>query len=149
MLPVNLSPLPLFDFMETHIVGKPAFCRKCNEEMRFTLFIEWFVNGSHHYSWHCNECDTRLMTSGAGCWVDNSTVESRLTPEQAALLPRVNPVFTQRCVVCGDRATENHHWAPRGIFGKECEKWPQDWLCKRHHDEWHQRVTPQLVNPND
>jgi hypothetical protein len=52
----------------------------------------------------------------------------------------------QRCARCGRRGAEEHHWSPRAIFGKdEAETWPKDFLCKACHDEWHLKVTPQLV----
>ncbi len=131
--------------MDHHIVSKPSFCKKCDSQSRFTLHIEYFGNGSQNFCWRCDTCETRLIQSGSGIWVSKEAVEAKLTQEQIKALPTVMPVFYHRCAVCGDRGTENHHWAPRGIFGQECEKWPQDWLCKRHHDEWHVLVTPSLV----
>ena len=51
-----------------------------------------------------------------------------------------------RCAKCGVRGAEEHHWAPQAMFGKdEANRWPKDFLCKPCHDEWHLKVTPQLV----
>lgn len=41
------------------------------------------------------------------------------------------------CVVCGVRGTENHHWAPRALFGEEADLWPTAWLCPGCHSRWH------------
>lgn len=41
------------------------------------------------------------------------------------------------CYVCGRTdGTELHHFAPQHIF-PDAHKWPQEYLCKKHHDEWH------------
>lgn len=49
-------------------------------------------------------------------------------------------VQNQPCEVCGKReGTELHHFAPRHIF-EDAEQWPQAYLCKAHHDEWHIRM---------
>lgn len=79
-------------------------------------------------------------------FIANALVEEDLSPEEIDSLPLIVNVPCNRCVKCGDRNCELHHWAPRAIFGKdECEQWPQDYLCKACHDRWHRLVTPQLV----
>jgi hypothetical protein len=45
------------------------------------------------------------------------------------------------CAVCKSTdGVEYHHWAPRHIFGWECEKWPGAYLCPAHHAKWHEAV---------
>ncbi|HLS01784.1 MAG TPA: hypothetical protein VK054_07385, partial [Beutenbergiaceae bacterium] len=45
------------------------------------------------------------------------------------------------CVVgCGLPETEQHHFAPRNIFGAEADNWPVLPLCRNHHAEWHDRM---------
>ena len=50
------------------------------------------------------------------------------------------------CLVCGLRTTEFHHWAPTSIFGSDgwtdIESWTHvgDYLCTRHHQDWHDRM---------
>jgi len=79
-------------------------------------------------------------------FIPREEVEARLTLERIALLPVIMPPFEARCPVCGDRGTELHHWAPVAMFGRsEADKWPKDYLCKTHHDDWHRTVTPQLT----
>jgi hypothetical protein len=41
-----------------------------------------------------------------------------------------------------------HHWAPRHLFGDECDGWPLAFLCRPCHVEWHQRVTPDMGKPD-
>ena len=82
-------------------------------------------------------------------FIANETVERYLTEEQIEALPKIMPSFYGRCVVCGARGAEMHHWAPRAIFGKdECEQWPKDFLCKSCHDLWHLKVTPSYDRPD-
>lgn len=45
------------------------------------------------------------------------------------------------CERCGASGTENHHSAPRAIFGnEEAEKWPQYDLCRDCHVKWHRTI---------
>jgi hypothetical protein len=44
------------------------------------------------------------------------------------------------CARCGARGTQLHHWAPKELFG-DAEQWPQSYLCRIHHQEWHDKVT--------
>lgn len=44
------------------------------------------------------------------------------------------------CKRCGERGTQLHHWAPKELF-EDAEDWPQDYLCKKHHQEWHDTIT--------
>lgn len=54
------------------------------------------------------------------------------------------------CAVCGEPATELHHWAPRAIFGKqEAERWPRSWLCAGHHEQWHIGMNAALDDGDD
>lgn len=44
------------------------------------------------------------------------------------------------CARCGARGTQLHHWAPKELF-EDAEEWPQSYLCRNHHQEWHDKVT--------
>ncbi len=52
-----------------------------------------------------------------------------------------------RCSVhdCTENGAQLHHFAPTGIFGPEADRWPVGFLCRRHHAEWHRRVTPGML----
>ena len=51
---------------------------------------------------------------------------------------------SHRCEVYGCdtpwAVVELHHSAPVSIFGNEADFWPRYHLCRRHHEEWHQRT---------
>lgn len=49
------------------------------------------------------------------------------------------------CEVSGcERPGELHHWACQSIFGQRAWDWPMSYLCRVHHVEWHQLVTPKI-----
>lgn len=41
---------------------------------------------------------------------------------------------------CEREAVEDHHFAPRAVFGDEADDWPMALLCVDHHNEWHRRI---------
>lgn len=41
---------------------------------------------------------------------------------------------------CDREAVEDHHFAPRAIFGEDADDWPRALLCVDHHLEWHRRM---------
>jgi hypothetical protein len=41
---------------------------------------------------------------------------------------------------CDREAVEDHHFAPRAVFGDEADEWPRALLCVGHHSEWHERM---------
>lgn len=47
------------------------------------------------------------------------------------------------CKRCGAIGTELHHWAPKELF-EDAEEWPTAYLCPKHHQEWHNKVTNKL-----
>lgn len=55
-----------------------------------------------------------------------------------------------RCSVRGCDAwdVQLHHFAPRALFGDDCDLWPVGYLCRAHHAQyaqWHQRVTSRVA----
>lgn len=49
------------------------------------------------------------------------------------------------CERCGTvDYLDNHHWAPRHLFGDDCNNWPTGLLCRNCHTEWHAKVTPNM-----
>ena len=45
---------------------------------------------------------------------------------------------------CFNLGYEWHHIAPRHLFGSEAGLWPMIKLCKIHHKQWHDIVTPNM-----
>ena len=43
---------------------------------------------------------------------------------------------------CGSDEVEWHHFGPQAIFEEEADKWGIVALCRKHHQEWGERVTP-------
>ncbi len=127
------------------IFTKRGTCARCGGGV-FTLKKNLTVSGAEQFCWTCDVCGMLNPDKSKELWIPRQKVESRLTSEQMDNLPVIMPPIYTRCAVCGARATERHHWAPTAIFGKDSDKWPTDQLCKKHHAEWHHRVTPQLVS---
>lgn len=123
---------------------KNGFCRVCKTQTVAVLHQLVQHNGAQTFVWCCSQCQQNNPFGGE-YYIAKEKVQSYLTLEQIEKLPVQMFVAEHRCVVCGERTCELHHWAPKGIFGKDASLWPTDYLCKIHHDLWHQTVTPQLV----
>lgn len=64
-----------------------------------------------------------------------------MSKSEIEALPVIMPDASNRCVRCGKRESELHHWAPKEIFGKdEAETWPKDYLCVPCHILWHDTI---------
>ena len=74
-----------------------------------------------------------LVTPPADALSRIAEIRARLLKETPA--PR-------HCAVngCHQPATEEHHWAPRAIFGAVAEAYPTAWLCQYHHQLWHDTI---------
>lgn len=104
-------------------------CRKCS---CIDGYLARYIkrNGSTAIRWVCEWCED-YQTAG-------DLPRTILGPVSREALPlRLNAVTDDEleCVVCGQRAVEYHHLAPRSIF----PHWPEigAYFCKPHHDEWH------------
>lgn len=126
-------------------VEKTKFCVNCKAERHAVLYRQFSGNGAVTFLWMCATCN-RKNPDNTRLFIPKEEVEAKFRPDQIESFPTLMPPFHDRCVRCGARGTELHHWAPKGIFGAdEAEQWPKDCLCKACHDEWHLRVTPQLT----
>ena len=120
-------------------------CPHCDRATRQEISGQVNANGSLCYGWWCLTCKgwTKRKDSN-GVWISKNELASRGIDITA--LRVVRHMDQPRCARCGERAGEEHHWAPQALFGKEeADRWPKDFLCKSCHDEWHRLVTPQLV----
>lgn len=125
---------------------KTSHCRNCKTATIWRLHISRFVNGSSHFVWVCSVCDRPVASNAAsGIYIPHDRVLEHLTVGEINALPLLMPDLSARCVVCGDRNCELHHWAPRHLFGEECEKWPKDYLCVKCHARWHELLTPNMA----
>ena len=53
-----------------------------------------------------------------------------------------------QCAVCGSYQVELHHFAPKYLFGDDSDNWPTAYLCREHHKQWHDIVTPNMCKIN-
>ena len=123
-------------------------CQRCNRITRQEVSCRVSANAAEHYGWWCLECNWWTTAKNGGNWIAKETLLAHGLDLSAL---RVTERIEQpRCAKCGARGAEEHHWAPQAMFGKdEANRWPKDFLCKACHDEWHLKVTPQLVNRHD
>lgn len=133
--------------MSEYILNKSGVCRRCELDGTATLHRVINQGGGIGYSWICDGCET-ANPYGGDHLIAKEKVQDFLTPDQFENLPvKVASLFA-RCAKCSCRGAELNHWMPIAVAGKEeADKWPQDYLCKDCHDEWHRKVTPYLVNP--
>ncbi len=96
-------------------------------------------NGAEHIIRWCWECGHR--TEGAFVGKD----EARELGLDKSTLEVVKDNRTEHCEVCSDLGAEEHHWAPRYLFGDESGQWPTSLLCVPCHIRWHSIVTPKMT----
>ena len=127
---------------------KTRHCDRCNRATRQEISRRVAANGVEHFGWWCLECRWWMKNKTGGLWIDKATLERNGV--DLSLAPVVERIDQPRCARCGARGAEEHHWAPRALFGKdEADRWPKDFLCKRCHDKWHLLVTPALVRGDE
>ena len=123
-------------------------CKRCGAETRQEISCRVVGNGAEHFGWWCLRCRWWTERSGGGIWISRTALE--IAGVDASAAPVVERLGQPRCARCGARGAEEHHWAPKGLFGgDEAERWPRDFLCKRCHDLWHRTVTPALVRGDE
>jgi len=51
------------------------------------------------------------------------------------------------CWVCQQKkATEEHHLAPKELFGEQADKWPRVMVCRGCHMEWHRKIINAIID---
>lgn len=118
-------------------------CRCCNVDTEWRLFESETKSGARQFGWRCSICNQWQNKSGpgGGFWISqDSLAKAGVDFDSLPFVPNPN---LDRCIVCGERGAELHHWAPRSMF-EDAEKWPKDYLCKSCHDRWHLVVTPNI-----
>lgn len=118
-------------------------CVRYNRTTSANLVRTIVTNGTSQVWWKCE----------AGHPIDNprkAIPHEKITAYGITIesIPIDKSYNTVACEVCGKPGTEVHHFAPRHLFGDECEKWPQSNLCKSCHDRWHATVTPNMSKRN-
>lgn len=123
--------------------------RKC---FHCTWITEWKLartittSGISQVYWICTECDRRPYEK-------KKDIKHKDLRQKGIHIDRIeirhNYTGQHFCAVCRAPGVENHHWAPRYLFGWDCVDWPQDWLCEFHHRQWHDLVTPNMCEVKD
>ena len=122
--------------------SKSGACKNCNVKTRFILHRQIFANGSENFVWVCSRCNRRNPAGDKNFFIASELVRKHLSEQEIEALPFIMPDYSTRCVRCGNREAELHHWAPKCKFGKdEAELWPKDYLCRSCHDLWHKKIT--------
>jgi hypothetical protein len=84
----------------------------------------------------------------SGHYLKRSGVLRKPTDDEIVTLPLCRDNYeapTEPCARCGNvEYLEQHHWAPRHLFGDDCNNWPMSGLCRKCHAEWHRIVTPNM-----
>lgn len=119
--------------------SKTALCQQCKVNRQGVLHQHLGQNGAIHYTWRCPVCQ-RIGCFGPPLFIPNEKIILHLSEEQIAALPVIMPDAVNRCVRCGKREAELHHWAPKEIFGDDAESWPKDHLCVECHMLWHSTI---------
>lgn len=113
-----------------------AYCKRCNKQTRQELGTRVVSTGINKYAYFCLCCN-RWAVNASG-YIDWLQLSPCLDPEELQVFQVCE---ANRCVVCGTRGADLHHWAPKEIFGEETfDKWPKDYLCRRCHVEWHNKM---------
>lgn len=120
-------------------------CRGCGCVTDQTLAANAAANGHRQVGWRCSSCERWQPDKHGRLWIPHEALRGHGVDIDA--LPVAAQTPPEPCCVtgCGRSDTELHHFAPRHLYGKEeCERHPTAYYCKHHHEEWHQRVTPQM-----
>lgn len=129
----------------TKFTVREGTCKHCNTTQSALLHLKVMQSGAESFVWVCVGCD-RLAPFGGDLWIAADKVYERLTRNQIQSLPLLMDRPTSRCAKCNSRGVENHHWAPKAIFGDDAENWPQDYLCKPCHDLWHSKMSGAMLS---
>lgn len=111
-------------------------CRTCYT-VEITIGKTVMGSGEFHIGAVCPNCGHNLK--GKGVWIKQDKIPFEIMES----LPTLSDYSLDLppCAVCGERGVQLHHWAPKELFPETFEEWPQSYLCKKHHDEWHKAVT--------
>ena len=99
------------------------------DQLTFVRVI--IANGSEQIRQRCDTCGDILGRTFRRDRFTRFQLEAMVVADDRT---QTNPP----CVRCGTFGTEEHHWAPRSIFGEEAYMWPTAWLCPNCHHRWHQ-----------
>lgn len=117
-------------------------CKHCQSK-NVKIGYAFKSNGQRVFPYYCEDCGT------VHTYYVKKVVALKIGYElkQVKFKSELNGYFNlNKCAVCGNSEVELHHFAPYHLFGSEASKWPVAYLCKEHHKQWHDVVTPNMCN---
>ena len=129
------------DFM-ANLYGKITHTKSCSKCNGLGILQKAIIsNGEVQIKYICQMCGRRSLPISkkiiAASGIDINMLEVG------------DSYATIECEVkgCVNVGYEWHHIAPRHLF-ENPDLWPQIKLCKKHHKEWHETVTPNMCKKN-
>ena len=113
------------------------YCEHCKEDRLVTYGVVIISSGAKAVRARCQVCG-KPPTKNDPSYAQKDRKVTELSVFSAELFEKSEP-----CSVCGQLGTEWHHFAPRHLF-EDADRWPTAYLCRAHHREWHDKLTPKM-----
>lgn len=128
--------------MRSGDIHKEKDCIHCKAKRQARLVRTISSSGVSMVFWECETCQKNAIAPGY--FIPHEKITSCGILIETIPVTRDYRTQVDKCAVCGELGTEYHHWAPRYVFGEDADLWPGAYLCRRHHMEWHNRITPEM-----
>jgi len=121
-------------------------CKKCNQLCQGEVVQQLCNRNVSHWYIVCEKCfggRTHNIPANTIKYldIDDHKVQDHRCQHcagQGCPNCEVNPCQVKECTT-PHHLVEQHHFAPKRRFGlEEANRWPQGYLCKQHHDVWHE-----------
>jgi len=121
------------------------YCEECGKVTHVYLVRVITSNGIAQVYWYCQRHDGAINLPRKN--IPHDAIKAQgIDINKLEVIGNNSLEFI--CARCGHVGAANHHWAPRHLFGVECEQWPQGLLCEACHKKWHDIVTPDMGKRN-
>lgn len=116
-------------------------CSICGNHIKL---VRWIANNglSHIRAW-CDDCSKWHTWRSGGQNLPKETVKI-----WGIRIDELPPMYGEKSGSCSVRGCQNtdvekHHIMPRHLHNLY-EDWPTILLCRKHHKEWHEFLTPDM-----
>lgn len=131
-------------------------CHYCGKD-KVVLRRNITASGYSQYFWWCLDCDSHARKQSIFIghlvvqdWFKRGRLNGAKSLDD---IPIINNYADDcRCVVCKKPGAEYNHWAPQSLaeyFGDDWAAWPGGYLCRFHHQLWHDIVTYYMPGRHD
>lgn len=111
--------------------SRPPECPRCGQPAE--LHRRRDARGNWQILWGCIYCAQRVGSD----FIPRSRVADNDLWGLPTLTP-APPTEREQCPVCKQPSLlEEHHLAPKELFGDEADLWPQARVCRDCHERWH------------